>query len=232
MVNLDFYKNGKIYKIVCNKTGLIYVGSTCKKLCQRLAGHREKYRAYLKGMYTYVTSFKILENDDYDIILLELFPCDSKEQLTARERFYIESMQCVNKIVPTRTLEEYKIQFGEDIRQKKQEFYELNKESILEKAKQNYIDNREIKLEKQKEYSKLNADKIKEYKKEYVLNNKEKIKQGREEFYKNNKDKINSERSIIFNCECGTACTLSHKARHNKSLKHIDYINTLTTTNI
>ena len=28
------YKQTKIYKIVCNKTGLIYVGATCKEyLC-------------------------------------------------------------------------------------------------------------------------------------------------------------------------------------------------------
>jgi len=33
---LDFYKNGKIYRIVFNITGEQYIGSTCKTLKQRL----------------------------------------------------------------------------------------------------------------------------------------------------------------------------------------------------
>ena len=30
------YSQGKIYKIVCNKTGLVYIGSTYRSLEQRL----------------------------------------------------------------------------------------------------------------------------------------------------------------------------------------------------
>ena len=55
MVNTDFYSNAKIYKIVDN-TNNIYIGSTCKKLCQRLAQHRANYKQYLEG---FTTSFKI-----------------------------------------------------------------------------------------------------------------------------------------------------------------------------
>jgi hypothetical protein len=37
MVN---YELAKIYKIVCNKTGMVYIGSTCQRLLsQRLSGH-------------------------------------------------------------------------------------------------------------------------------------------------------------------------------------------------
>jgi hypothetical protein len=114
MVNTEFYKNAKIYKIVDNTNGNIYVGSTCKKLCQRIALHRASYKNYLNGKYNFVTSFKIIENGDYDIILLEeVKDCENKEQLNARERFYIESLDCVNKTIPGRTKKEYYQTFKE-----------------------------------------------------------------------------------------------------------------------
>ena len=42
------YRNAKIYKIVSNKTGLVYIGSTCKTLPQRIAQHERDYQQYLK----------------------------------------------------------------------------------------------------------------------------------------------------------------------------------------
>ena len=57
MVN---YKLGKIYRLECNITGLVYVGSTCEPtLAKRLTKHVADYRKYLKGTYHYVSSFKI-----------------------------------------------------------------------------------------------------------------------------------------------------------------------------
>jgi len=41
------YENSKIYKIVCNNTGMIYVGATTKKLLsQRLTAHVADYRSF------------------------------------------------------------------------------------------------------------------------------------------------------------------------------------------
>ena len=42
------YRNAKIYKVVSNKSGLIYVGSTCLTLPQRLSQHERDYKQYLK----------------------------------------------------------------------------------------------------------------------------------------------------------------------------------------
>ena len=68
MVN---YKLGKIYRLECNITGLVYVGSTCEPtLAKRLTKHVAAYSYYLKGNRNYVSSFKILENKDY-----EKYPC-------------------------------------------------------------------------------------------------------------------------------------------------------------
>mmetsp|Transcript_32665 Transcript_32665/g.38319 ORF Transcript_32665/g.38319 Transcript_32665/m.38319 type:complete len:103 (+) Transcript_32665:95-403(+) len=41
MVN---YKNGKIYKIVCNETNEIYIGSTTQTLTDRLCQHVSKFK--------------------------------------------------------------------------------------------------------------------------------------------------------------------------------------------
>jgi hypothetical protein len=93
------YSNGKIYKIVCNTTGKCYIGSTCSPyLSTRLAQHRNNFKSFLKGKFNYVSSYEVLENNNYDIVLLELFPCSCKEELLARERFYIENTECVNLI--------------------------------------------------------------------------------------------------------------------------------------
>jgi hypothetical protein len=145
---MDRYKNGKIYKIIDNTTGNIYIGSTCEPtLAHRLAKHKNSYIKYLKGKYHFVTSFKILENNDYDIILLEEYSCETKDQLLARERYYIENNNCVNKIIPTRNMKEY---------------YKNNKDKIKEQQKEYYENNKDKKLEYQKQYKELNIEKIKQ----------------------------------------------------------------------
>ena len=88
------YENSKIYKIVDNTNGNIYIGSTVKTLSQRLGQHRAAYKTYLNGKSGNCKSFEILKNGDYDIILLE--ECKNitnKEQLHARERFYIDNLE-------------------------------------------------------------------------------------------------------------------------------------------
>jgi hypothetical protein len=173
MVNnkLEFYQNAKIYKITDNTNATIYIGSTCKKLCQRIAQHRAHYKAYLNNNYNYVTSFEILKNCDYDIILLEQCQgIENIEQLRARERYYIDTLNCVNKNIPGQTRIEY---------------YEKNKDKISE-YQQEY---RESNKDKIKEYYEKNKDKIKEYLEEYVEKNKDKIKNYQQEYRESNKDK-------------------------------------------
>ena len=95
MVN---YNLGKIYKIVDNTNDNIYFGSTCEPtLSRRLAKHVSNFSGYKRGKDNFMTSFKILENGDYDIILIEDFPCDSKNQIFARERYWTDNINCVNK---------------------------------------------------------------------------------------------------------------------------------------
>jgi hypothetical protein len=86
----------------------ILVGSTCEPtLARRLSGHVASYKRFLLGKGNYITSFKILENEDYDIVLMADVPCERKDQLHYIESHYIKNNNCVNKIVPKRTRQQH-----------------------------------------------------------------------------------------------------------------------------
>jgi len=133
------YSKSKIYKIVCNITGETYYGSTCQSLAKRVGSHRDNFKRWKNGKYTYVKSYDIIERGDYDYSLVEECSCDNKEQLHARERYYIENNECVNKNIPSRTRKEYREQNKEKIK----EYYEDNKEHISERKKEWYQANKE-----------------------------------------------------------------------------------------
>ena len=98
MVN---YRLGRIYKIICHKTGQQYIGSTCEPtLARRLAGHRTGYKSYLKHKTKYSTSYIILEQGNYEIVLIENIPCNTKDELHARECHHINANICVNVRLP------------------------------------------------------------------------------------------------------------------------------------
>jgi len=116
---MNKYNNGKIYKIVDNTNDNVYYGSTVKTLEERLTTHK---------FYKSCRSKLIIDNGDYNIILVENYPCESKEQLELRERYYIENNKCVNKNIPGRTHAEW---------------YQANKEHQNKKHKEYSIKYRE-----------------------------------------------------------------------------------------
>jgi hypothetical protein len=81
---MNKYQNGKIYKIVCNTTNLTFYGSTTEPNINRnLAGHK----ANLKKANKNDISYKVLENNNYKIELIEAYVCNSKEELLNREQY-------------------------------------------------------------------------------------------------------------------------------------------------
>jgi hypothetical protein len=67
---------------------------------------------------------------------------------------------------------------------------------------------------------------------QYRQNNKDKISEYNKQYNQNNKDKINEYHKIYdkeyrgekINCECGNIYTLGHRARHFKTIKHLNFI--------
>ena len=113
-----------------------------------MARHRSDLKSYKRGKKRLLcTSREIVKFDDAKIILIEMFPCGSKAELFARERYWIEILNCVNKIVPGRSDKEYR---------------EDNKERISKN---------------QKLYRERNIAKLSKYSKIYRKTNKEAIRQ-------------------------------------------------------
>ena len=134
MVN---YNNSKIYKIVDNTNNNIYIGSTTKKyLSTRLSEHKSKYKRFLEGKSkSGFTSFDIIKNNDYDIILLELVICNSKCELHKKERYYIETLDCINNNIPGRTRKEYQKEYIKDNKDKLKEYQKKYRKKYYENYK-------------------------------------------------------------------------------------------------
>ena len=206
MVN---YQNGKIYKIINDSMpGMVYYGSTCNTFAKRMTQH--------KAPSSHCKSKILLEYGNPQMILIEKYPCNDKMELTARERYYIDNNNCVNKIVPGRTNKEY----YEDNKEKIKEHYEDNKEQILLNKKEYYEANKEKILLKKKEQYEANKEQILLKKKEYQEANKEKISLYQKEHYEANKEKLNKK----IDCECGGKYTYTNKSTHFKSKKHQAFI--------
>ena len=130
------YQRGKIYRIICNITNLCYVGSTTyHTLAQRLSVHKTDFKRWKENKLKHkCSSVNVLESNNYNIILIENFPCNCRDEL-----------ECVNLVLPSRTRQEYLID---------------NKDKILSSRKEHYYSNHERKLEIARTYREKNPDKV------------------------------------------------------------------------
>ena len=154
------YSKCVIYKLCCKDLNIkdIYVGSTCNFINRK---HRHKLCCYNENdtkKYNYKVYKFIRENggfENWDMILIEEYSCENKQQKLQRERYWLEELKAsLNGNVP-----------GRDIKEYLKEYHETNKERISEKLKEKMT------------------------------------------------------------CECGSVYRKADKLRHEKSKKHLDYIN-------
>ena len=188
------YSKTKIYKIESHLGDKIYVGSTAKEyLSQRFQQHKNCYKQWKEGKVGRVTSYDLFEEygpENCQIVLIESYPCSSKDEKNAKESHYIRALDCVNKVIPDRTSKQRYSDNIEIILEEKKQYYKKNKEKISEKDKRFYQDNKAKILEKDKQYYEENKVKILERTKKYREENKEKIK----DYYEVNKEKIKERR--------------------------------------
>jgi len=184
------YANGKIYKLVSNKTNEVYIGSTTQALCVRFASHKSDYKRN-----TNISSCKLMKFDDVQIILIETFPCKSKEELHSREYEIIKQHNnYVNELMPTRTDKEWR-----DETQYNKKYYNEHKEDI-----------------------KVDAKKYREEHKEQIrlYETSDLVKQRKNE---HKKKTYESESKNKVQCECGSFITKYTKGRHIRSQKHTSF---------
>jgi hypothetical protein len=142
MVN---YNNGKIYKLICDNSDLIYIGSTTQPLYKRLNQHKKRKEC---------SSKKLFELGNVKIILIEDFKCKNKENLMKKEQYYIDKYKnnIINTINAYTDQKEYYIKYYNNNKDKIKDYYINNKNKLKEKRKDYYINNKDKQKEKFKEY--------------------------------------------------------------------------------
>ena len=126
---------GHIYKLTCSETKRVYVGSTTGTLQERLGKHRSKGNQCVSRHFI-----------NPIIQLIESIEFDSKDKLLWRERFHIETEDCVNKLIPISTKEErkrrcreydkkYREEHKEEKKERDKKYKEEHKEEIGKKKK-------------------------------------------------------------------------------------------------
>ena len=233
-MTIDF-NNGKIYKVVDNSSDMVYIGSTCNTLEMRLKQHESQYKGFKLGKTRNVTVFKILDNNNYKIELIKLFPCDNKKDLELEEGKIIKEyrnkkLNAVNRCIVGQTKSDYGKEYyqtkKDKINTKTKEYYQNNIDKIKESKKQYYETNIDKIKESKKQYYETNIDKIKESTKKYYENNIDKLNKNCKEYYQNNIDKIKESKKQKFNCPCGGKYSKQQKSRHEKTQIHCEFINT------
>lgn len=181
------YSKGKVYRITSGD--LTYIGSTCEPtLAKRLAKHVNDYKLWTRGGRRGISSFQLIETGQYEITLIELCPCGSKDELRARERFHIEANECVNKKLPGRTPSGYYIDKKDSIRERQKTYRAEHKEQIKE-----YVEaNKEVIQERQTKYREEHREEALLYWKDYREKNKVDILEKAKAYREANKDKINA----------------------------------------
>jgi len=165
---MTFYDKSIIYKIKHNEDyddTNIYVGST-SNFKQRKYKHKsncnnEKDKKYNIPIYQYIRANGGW--DEWVMIPIEPYPCNSIIELEIRERYYIDILRpTLNKQLPTRTQKEYyennkeqiierNKKYNKNNKEKIKQYYEDNKEQIIEISKKRYEANKEQIAERQNE---------------------------------------------------------------------------------
>lgn len=148
-----------------------YIGQT-NNLKIRIKRHRnntvnEKQHCYGYKLYECIRENGGFENWKFDILETTVFP--SKAEALERETVLIrEHNATLNKIVPSRSDAQYKIDKHEEILQKSREHYKEHRDEILERARQRYQEDAETIREKNKQRMREWRAKLSDEKKEEV----------------------------------------------------------------
>jgi hypothetical protein len=83
-----------------------------------------------------------------------------------------------------------------------------------------------------KEWREINRDKLLKYYNENYKNNREKRLADRKEYRETNKIIITEKKKEKYNCRCGSCICVGVKTRHEKTQKHINYIQSLANVKV
>ncbi len=116
---------GNIYKLTCDKTDKIYIGSTISTLKRRLVKHKSEKTSVSKILF---------ELGEVNIVLLEEYECDTKLELRKREQYYMDLYQDIkiNILRAYTDKKQYDNEYNKRNRHKQKEWRDNNKERVRE----------------------------------------------------------------------------------------------------
>jgi hypothetical protein len=204
------YSKTVIHKIICKDKNVtdIYIGhTTC--YYQRYRLHKSNCNNENAKGYNYKIYKIIRENggwENWDMIIIENYPCQNVNDAKYRERFWIEKESCsLNVTIPNRSKKEYsqiyRVVHKEEISEKAKiyrinnkdkikDYIEANKEKISFQKQDWYEEKKDFILQKAKQNYEENKEQKIEYQKQYAQENKEHIKNYQDEYREKNKEKL------------------------------------------
>ncbi len=188
---------GHIYKLTCSETKRVYIGSTTRTLQERLWKHRSKTNGCVSRDFINPT-----------IELIESIEYDDYDKLLWRERFHVETEDCVNNDLPIITKEEKRLRKNEAVKRWRKN-NPVNKEEKKEYMRLYNIKNKKVLNEKCKLWYQSHKEEALKYKREWNLKNADHVKEQKRK---------------KFNCECGGKYQHSTRARHFKTERHQAFI--------
>lgn len=149
------YQNGKIYEIVCSHEDYLnesYIGSTIRVLTQRFCDHKAKARYDPRNNKLYQL-MNLIGFDYFKIVLVELWPCDSKAELCMREQYHMRARNpSLNKNSAHKT--------QDDDKKKRAEYYSTHKDEYIARSKLYASIHKEARKEKNAEHYLAHRDEI------------------------------------------------------------------------
>lgn len=166
-----------------------YGHSAHKYITTRQTAHRGCLkRGCQEHLYKRMREIGMTEQD-VKCVVVEHYPCQSKYEAMARERYWIEKDGGINIRLPTRKFNEW------------------------------YKTNHKSQMEYRKKYREANQEKMKQWSADWYERNKEKAKAKAKEWKKNNKDRIKELAQEQVVCDiCGKSMSKYSIRRHMRTI--------------
>ena len=246
MINF-YYKMSDyfIYKIFCDDCDNIYIGST-ENLEKREIAHKTHCNNpndehYNLKIYKTIREYGGWEN--WTMICIE--ECDKviETKLDARkiEQNYIDELNSTLNSQRAYRSEEQRIEDNKITNKKwreeneeyhknqRKEYREENTEKIKEQKAADYEKHKDKRKATNKKWREENKEQIKQDKDKEYERDKEKILERVKNYRENNEEKIKARRNEKILCDCGVIFSRNDKARHSRSLKHQNWLNSCAT---
>lgn len=220
-------KQGFVYKLTCNQSGDVYVGST-EDMERRMDRHKSDCEKWVYGKGPWVSSYPIILTDDYKEEVLEVVelkgdtPEARRDELRRREQYWLDVYRNLPE-TKDHVLNECDAHSGFDSREEYIKAYREKNRDRLSAQKREYYERNKDKIKANtRKYHNKNRDRILVQMREYRERNKDKINAQHREWYEKNRDTYNAKRRQKITCECGDVVTRGGIARHIQTQRHAD----------